>query len=163
MRFWGTVAAAASIAIAMPLRAQERINVVASFSIPGDFVRQVGGDRVNLTVLVGPNGDVHVYTPAPADAKKVADARLIIVNGLGLEGWLPRLLQSSASKAPVVTATTGIAPLRDGSAAAPHAWQSVGNAKIYVANIRDALVQTDPGDAGYFRDHAEGYLAKLDD
>ena len=112
--------------------------------------------------LVGPNGDVHVYTPAPADAKKIADAQLLIVNGLGLEGWLPRLLQASGSKAPIVTATRGIAPLKLGSDADPHAWQSVANAKIYVANIRDALVAADPADAEVFRANAQAYLAKLD-
>src|ERR1700743_2114007 len=87
---------------APPGAAQGRVNVVASFSILGDFVRHVGGDRVNVSTLVGPNGDVHVYTPAPADAKKVADARLVFVNGFGLEGWLPRLVQSSGSKAVTV-------------------------------------------------------------
>ena len=122
----------------------------------------VGGDRVDVTTLVGPDGDVHVYTPAPADAKKIADAKLVIVNGLGLEGWLPRLVQSSGSKAPIVTATNGIAPLELGSDADPHAWQSVANAKIYVANIRDALVAADPADAELFRANAEAYLAQLD-
>ena len=73
---------------------EERLNVVASFSILGDFVRNVGGDRVDVTTLVGPNGDVHVYAPAPSDAKKIADAKLLVINGLGLEGWLPRLVQS---------------------------------------------------------------------
>src|SRR5271165_4343717 len=87
-----------------PLHAQGRLEVVASFSIIGDFVKNVGGDRVNVTTMVGPNGDVHVYTPAPADAKKIAAAKLVIVNGLGLEGWLPRLLQSSGSKAPITIA-----------------------------------------------------------
>jgi zinc/manganese transport system substrate-binding protein len=125
-------------------------------------VRNVGGDRVSVTTLVGPDGDVHVYTPAPSDAKKITDAKLLIINGLGLEGWLPRLVQSSGSKAAIVTATDGIAPLKMGSAADPHAWQSVVNAKIYVANIRDALVTADPTDAGIFRANAEGYLAKLD-
>jgi zinc/manganese transport system substrate-binding protein len=145
-----------------PLRAESRLNVVASFSILGDLVSNVGGDRVSVTTLVGPNGDVHVYTPAPADAKKVADAKLLVINGLGLEGWLPRLLQASGSKAPIVTATRGIAPLRLGSDADPHAWQSVVNAKIYVANIRDALVAADPADAEVFRKQAQAYLAKLD-
>ena len=105
---------------------------------------------------------MHVYTPAPADAKKIADAKLVIINGLGLEGWLPRLVQSSGSKAPIVTATNGIAPLKLGSDADPHAWQSVANAKIYVANIRDALVAADPADAAVFRANADAYLAKLD-
>jgi zinc/manganese transport system substrate-binding protein len=149
-------------ATASPARAEDRLKVVASFSILGDFVKNVGGDRVEVTTLVGPNGDVHVYTPAPADAKKIADARLVVINGLGLEGWLPRLVQSSGSKAAIVTATDGIVPLKSGSAADPHAWQSVANAKVYVANIRDALVAADPADAAAFRANADGYLAKLD-
>src|SRR5450432_3092301 len=110
-----------------PARAQERLNVVASFSILGDLVRNVGSDRVAVTTLVGPDSDVHVYTPAPADAKKIADARLLFINGLGLEGWLPRLVQSAGSNANIVTATQGIALLKVGSDADPHAWQSVTN------------------------------------
>ena len=143
-------------------RLQEPLNVVASFSIIGDLVRNVGGDRISVTTLVGPDGDVHVYTPAPADAKKIADAKLLVVNGLGLEGWLPRLVQSSGSKAVIVTATDGITPLKTDSAADPHAWQSVADARIYVANIRDALVTADPADAEAFRANAAAYLAKLD-
>ncbi len=152
--------------LALPARAQDgpqdHLNVVASFSIIGDLVRNVGGDRISVTTLVGPNGDVHVYTPAPADAKKIADAKLLVVNGLGLEGWLPRLVQSSGSKAVIVTATDGITPLKIGEAADPHAWQSVADARIYVANIRDALVAADPAAAAAFRANAAGYLAKLD-
>jgi zinc/manganese transport system substrate-binding protein len=145
-----------------PACAEGRPKVVASFSILGDFVKNVGGDRTEVTTLVGANGDVHVYTPAPADAKKIADARLVVINGLGLEGWLPRLVQSSGSKAVIVTASDGIVPIKSGSAADPHAWQSVANAKVYVANIRDALVAADPADAEAFRANAENYLAKLD-
>src|ERR1700742_365384 len=108
-------AVVATLITVIPLRAQEKIQIVASFSILGDFTKNVGGDRVNVTTLVGPNSDVHVYTPAPADAKKIADAKLVIINGLGLEGWLPRLVQSSGGKATVVTATKGIAPRKLGS------------------------------------------------
>jgi zinc/manganese transport system substrate-binding protein len=147
---------------ASPVRAAERINVVASFSILADLVRNVGGDRVNLTTLVGANGDVHVYTPAPGDAKRIADARLVIINGLGLEGWLPRLVQSSGSKAQVITASAGIAPLKLGSQADPHAWQSIPNAKAYVTNISDALAAANPADADFFRDRARAYLEKLE-
>src|SRR5436305_7859004 len=118
-------ALAVTVTAVVPLQAQDKINVVASFSIPGDFVRNVGGDRVEVTTLVGPDSDVHVYTPAPADAKKIADAKLVFINGIGLEGWLPRLAQSSGSKAVVVVTTRGIAPLKSGSDADPHAWQSV--------------------------------------
>jgi zinc/manganese transport system substrate-binding protein len=152
----------ATLLTASPLRAAERLNVVASFSILADFVRNVGGDRIDLTTLVGANGDVHVYTPAPGDAKRIAGARLVIVNGLGLEGWLPRLVQSSGSKATVVTASSGIAPLKLGSDADPHAWQSVPNAKIYVTNIGNALAAAEPANADYFRSHAKAYLDRLD-
>jgi zinc/manganese transport system substrate-binding protein len=149
---------AASVA---PAAAEPRVAVVASFSILGDLVKNVGGDRVEVTTLVGPNGDVHVYTPAPADAKRIADTKLLFINGLGLEGWLPRLVQSSGSKAELVTATDGIVPLMSGGAPDPHAWQSVANARIYVANIRDALVAADPADGAIFKANAQGYLARL--
>ncbi|MCK1408710.1 metal ABC transporter substrate-binding protein [Bradyrhizobium sp. 76] len=148
--------------IASPLHAAEQLKVVASFSILADFVRNVGGDRINLTTLVGADSDVHVYTPAPSDAKRIADAKLVVVNGLGLEGWLPRLVQSSGSKAQVVTASAGIAPLKLGSAADPHGWQSVPNAKIYVTDIADALATADPDDAEFFRAQAKAYLEKLE-
>jgi zinc/manganese transport system substrate-binding protein len=155
-------AAAAALMTVIPLRAQEKTQIVASFSILGDFARNVGGDRVNVTTLVGPNSDVHVYTPAPADAKRISEAKVVIINGLGLEGWLPRLVQSSGSKAAIVVATSGIAPRKLGSDADPHAWQSVVNAKIYVANIRDALIAADQAGAAVYRDNADAYLAKLD-
>jgi zinc/manganese transport system substrate-binding protein len=159
-RLWliGLVLAAAIL----PAGAQDRFNVVASFSILGDFVRNVGGERVSVTTLVGPDSDVHVYTPAPVDAKKIADAKLVFINGLGLEGWLSRLVQSAGTRAAIVVATQGIAPLKIGSDADPHAWQSVANAKIYVANIRDALGAADPADAAIYRANAQTYLTKLD-
>jgi zinc/manganese transport system substrate-binding protein len=159
-RLW-LIAFAAAL-IATPLRAEDRLNVVASFSILADFVKNVGGDKVNVVTLVGPNGDVHVYTPASSDAKKNADARILFINGLGLEGWLPRLVQSAGSKATIVTASNGIAPIKHGSDADPHAWQSVPNVKIYVGNIRDALIAADPADTAVFRANAERYLGELD-
>ncbi len=163
MQRWRGWLIALAVALApAALQAQEPLNVVASFSILADLVRNVGGDRVNVTALVGANGDVHVYTPAPQDAKTIADARLVIINGLGLEGWLPRLLQSSGSKAPIVTVSEDISPLKLGSQIDPHAWQSVENAKTYVENIRDALVEADAADADYFRQNAQHYLAELD-
>jgi len=141
---------------------QARLKVVASFSILGDFVKNVGGDRVELTTLVGSDGDVHVYSPTPNHAAKVTDAKLLVINGFGLEGWLPRLLQAAGSKATIVTATQGIAPLKVGSNTDPHAWQSVANAEKYVANIRDALAAADPMDADFFRKNAQSYLANLE-
>jgi zinc/manganese transport system substrate-binding protein len=146
-----------------------RLNIVATFSILGDFAKNVGGERVNVTTLVGPNSDTHVYTPTPSDAKKITDAKLVIVNGLGLEGWLPRLVKSSGSKAATVVATKGVATRKiedghshDPSDADPHAWQSVVNAKTYVTNIRDALIAADPAGAEAYKANAASYLSKLD-
>lgn len=143
-------------------RAAERVNVVASFSILADMVRNVGGNSIDVVALVGPDGDAHVYAPTPADARKVAAARLLLVNGFGFEGWMPRLLQASGSKAPIVVATKAITPLKVGGEADPHAWQSVANAKIYVGNIRDGLIAVAPDQADAFKAGAEAYLAKLD-
>ena len=152
---------AALLASALPARA-EPLKVVATFSILGDLVRNVGGNAVDITTLVGPDSDAHVYSPTPADAKKIADAKLIVVNGLGFEGWLPRLVQSSGSKATIVTASNGITPLRIGNDADPHAWQSVNNTKIYVANISAALASADPAIADQLMANTQAYLAKLD-
>jgi zinc/manganese transport system substrate-binding protein len=155
--------------LAAPARAQDRLPVVASFSILGDFVKNVGGDRVTVESLVGANGNAHVYAPSPSDAKKVADAKLVFVNGLGFEGWLERLVKASGTKAPIVVATNGIKPLEragghdhDHGRADPHAWQSVANAKVYVANIRDALIAADPAGKEAYAANAAAYLAKLD-
>jgi zinc/manganese transport system substrate-binding protein len=142
--------------------AQEKIAVVASFSILGDLVKNVGGDRVNVTTLVGPNGDAHVYTPSPQDAKKITDAKLVVVNGLGFEGWLPRLVKSSGGQAIIVTASDGIAERDINNKADPHAWQSVINVKAYVSNIREAMVAVDPSGAAAYRANTTAYLAKLD-
>jgi zinc/manganese transport system substrate-binding protein len=141
--------------------------VVATFSILADFTRNVGGDRIEVTGLVGPNGDAHVYQPKPADAKQLGAARLILVNGLGLEGWIDRLIKASGTKAPVIVAAKGITLQKmheEGRIGPdPHAWQSIANAKIYVANIRDALIGVDPGYASAYRANAENYTGELDE
>lgn len=169
MRLFLTILTAMMFAVLSPTQAQDRLNVVATFSILGDFAGNVGGDRVSVTTLVGPNSDTHVYTPTPSDAKKITDAKLVVVNGLGLEGWLPRLVKSSGSKAATVVATKGIATRKiedghdhDPADADPHAWQSVANAKIYIGNIRDALIAADPAGADAYKANAAAYFAKLD-
>jgi len=147
-------------------QAPEKLPVVATFSILADFARNVGGDRIEVAALVGPDGDTHVYQPKPADAKKLGAARLIVVNGLGLEGWIDRLIRASGAKAPVVVATKGINPQmmhEEGRIGLdPHAWQSIANAKIYVANIRDGLIAADPAGESAYRANADSYLGKLD-
>src|SRR5437764_7090988 len=151
---------------AAPAFAQDKLKVVATFSILGDLVKNVGGDRIELQTLVGPNGDAHVYQPTPSDAKTLADAKVVFVNGLGFEGWIERLIKASGSKAVVVTATNGIKPRKatddhGHGDADPHAWQSVANAKVYVANIRDGLSAADPVGKSSYEANATGYLAKL--
>jgi zinc/manganese transport system substrate-binding protein len=156
---------------ATPALAQEKLKAVATFSILADLVKNVGGDRVEVISLVPPNGDAHVYSPTPADAKKLADAQIVFTNGLGFEGWIARLVKSSATKANVIVATKGIKPLKSAGAhdhghsqdaGDPHAWQSVANAKLYVANIRDALAAKDPANKGVYEANAAAYLGKLD-
>lgn len=176
--------AATPTLLAAPALAADKLPVVASFSILGEFVNEVGGDRVAVKTLVGPNGDAHVYNPTPADAKAVAGAKVLFVNGLGFEGWMERLAKAAKSKATVVVATDGItarhmeeeedeAPAKGGKAGHdhgdhhhdgldPHAWQSVANAKVYVANIRDALVAADPEGKDVYVANANAYLGKLD-
>src|SRR5580704_4125670 len=91
-------------------RAADKIKVATSFSVLGDLVKQIGGERVEVTSFVGPNGDAHVYEPTPGDARTLVDAKILVVNGLGLEGWMSRLQKSSGFKGTVVTATKGVKP-----------------------------------------------------
>jgi zinc/manganese transport system substrate-binding protein len=165
------IAAAFAASFPLPVFAQEKLPAVASFSIVGDFVKNVGGDRIALTTLVGPDGDAHVYSPTPADAKNLADAKVVFVNGLGFEGWMDRLVKASGTKAPLIVATRGVKTRKmeddhgHGHSHAevdPHAWQSVGNAKVYVTNIRDALIKADPAGKADYEANAKAYLEKLD-
>jgi len=189
------------------------LKVVASFSIIADFARQVGGDRVEITTLVGPDGDAHVYEPRPTDAAAVAGADLVLVNGLRFEGFLPRLIAASGTTAPVVELTKGAELLpagedghhdeghghaheekpaqgqhadaaesgHDSHAHAdeqghdevaddghhqhdihdPHAWQSIPNAEVYVANIADAFCIADAAGCDGYRANAATYVATL--
>jgi zinc/manganese transport system substrate-binding protein len=152
-----------------PALAQDKINVVATFSILGDLVSNVGGDRVEVAALVGPNSDTHVFSPTPADAKKLAAAKVVFVNGLGLEGWMTRLVSASGTKAQTFVASTGIKTRKmedehhpGQMVTDPHAWQSIANAKIYVANIRNGLSKADPAGKNTYEANATAYLAKLD-
>ncbi len=162
------------------------LKVVASFSIIGDFAKNVGGDRVEITTLVGPDGDAHVYEPKPADAVAMAKADVVLVNGLGFEGFLQRLVDASATKAAVVELTKGIEPIEfkpefaeeteeEGHEAHageeheghhhgpldPHAFQSVANAQVYVKNIADAFCAADAQGCAGYRANADAYNRKL--
>ncbi|MCJ2059147.1 metal ABC transporter substrate-binding protein [Methylobacterium sp. J-048] len=153
----------------------EKVRAVASFSILGDLVRAVGGPHVAVTNLVGPDSDAHGFSPSPADAKTLATADIVFVNGLVLEGWLDRLIRASGTRAPIVVASAGVKTIaalhdhahadgghdHDDHAVDPHAWQSVANVRIYVANIRDGLAKVDPAHADSYRTAAEAYTAQL--
>jgi zinc/manganese transport system substrate-binding protein len=146
--------------------AADKVKAVASFSILGDMVRQVGGDRVEVITLVGPDGDAHVYEPTPADAKNLAASQVLFTNGLGFEGWMNRLETSSGFKGKVVVASTGVKPRtmveeeggKPETITDPHAWQSLANGKLYVANIRDALIAVDPDGKSTYEANANTYL-----
>lgn len=163
------------------------LKVVASFSIIGDFAKQVGGERIELTTLVGPDGDAHVYEPKPADAAAMAGAQVVLVNGLHFEGFLERLIETSGSQATVVELSKGIETIamkeehgdeeagqeehaeegghhHDGDID-PHAFQSVANAQIYVKNIAEAFCAADAAGCDAYRANAATYdqeLAALD-
>jgi zinc/manganese transport system substrate-binding protein len=162
-------AGAAMLGITPPRAQQQRVPVVATFSILGDLANNVGGERIACATLVAPDGDVHVYAPTAGDAARLAGARAVIRNGLGLEGWIERLIGASGTKAVQIVASDGVAvreltDRRDGRRPIPdpHAWQSVANAKIYVTNIREGLSGVDAAGAEVYAANSQSYLAKLD-
>lgn len=164
---------AATALAALPAAAMaEPLKVVATFSIIGDMARQVGGDRIDLTVLVGPNGDAHVYEPKPQDAARIGAAEVVLANGLKFEGFINRVVEASGTKAPVVELTKGVTPIEAGAdehgheaddhgAFDPHAFQSVPNAIIYVANIADAFCAADAVGCDSYKANAAAYTETL--
>ena len=162
------LAALATLAVGTTSRswAADKLNVVATFTILGDMVSNVGREHVALTTLVGPDADAHVYEPTPADARALAGADLVVVNGLGFEGWIDRLVKASGYQGPVVVASQGIAVLKaKEDQPDPHAWQDLANGRLDVANIARALAAADPAHADDYRRCARAYdreLAALD-
>lgn len=166
-------------ALTPPLHAQAPLRAVASFSILGDIVKEVGGDRVAVDVLVGPGADAHVFQPTPAHARLVGQAQVVFANGLGFEGWLGRLLKTSAYKGRPVTVSQGIPTLKSEpdhdhgehrkghdhghGETDPHAWQSVANVKVYARNIAKALCQADAASCDLYQRNARAYDARLND
>ncbi|MBW6421481.1 metal ABC transporter substrate-binding protein [Rhizobium sp. XQZ8] len=157
------------------------LKVVASFSIIADLARNVGGDLVEVKTLVPVDGDAHTYEPRPADAASLSEANVVLVNGLGLEGFMSRLIKTSGTKAPIVEVSKGVKPLKgegeehgeskehadadqDGhhhGAFDPHAWQAIPNGEIYVKNITDAFCKADKAGCTTFTANSQAYLAKL--
>ncbi|WP_105426158.1 metal ABC transporter solute-binding protein, Zn/Mn family [Neorhizobium tomejilense] len=144
----------------------DTLKVVASFTVLGDVVSQVGGKHVKVTNLVGPNGDPHEFEPSPTDARNLKAAQVAFVSGEGLEGWMDRLITASGYKGKPVVVSEGVNTRtmdEDGKTVTdPHVWNSPVNVKVWVANIEKALSEADPADAGAFKANAEAYLQKLD-
>ena len=138
-----------------------KVNVVASFSILGDMVAEVAGDKANVTTIVGPDADAHLYQPNTGDAVAVTEADLVIVNGMGFETWSAELIKTSGTKATIAVATDGITPLLVEGEVDPHAWNSLTNGIIYVNNIEAALSAASPQDAAYFKANADAYRAQM--
>ena len=160
---------AIAAALLMPLmpraaNAQQnpRIDVLTSFSIIADLVRQVGGERVNVRPIVAQSQDPHEFQPTPGDVRRVTTARLVVINGLGFEPWADRLVKAANYKGEGLVASKGVKALSVRGAIDPHAWQDVENAKIYVENIREALSQVDPSSATEYARNATAYRRELD-
>jgi zinc/manganese transport system substrate-binding protein len=144
------------------------VRVMVSFSILEDIVRQVGGDDVSVTSLIGPDSDAHGFEPNPDQARLLSKAQLFVINGLGLEGWLTRLTGSAQYRGTIIIATRGINPITTTEAGEtapapdPHAWQDPRNAIVYADNIRRALAVVDPAHAESYRQRFRQYRAELE-
>lgn len=157
------------IALALGLMTQgalaKTLNVVTSFSILGDITQEVGGKNVNVTTLVGPDGDPHTFEPSPKDSAALSKADVVVVNGLGLEGWLDRLVKASGFKGTLVVASDGVKTHtldEDGETVTdPHAWNSAVNGALYAQNILSGLVNADPQDKAALEASGKPYIAQL--
>ncbi|MGX5723429.1 metal ABC transporter solute-binding protein, Zn/Mn family [Metapseudomonas otitidis] len=153
------------LCLPVSLSAAEKARVVTTFSILADITREIGGDDIQLTNLVGADADAHVFEPAPAQVRAVLEADLVIANGLGFEPWLERLLANGEARGTRIDASKGVVPITvledDQRLVDPHAWQSLGNAEIYARNITQALVQLVPTRAAAFEARRDSWLGRL--
>jgi len=154
--------------------AAEKIKVVATFSVIGDMVTSVAGDRVDLVTLVGPGGDTELFKPSLADGKSVAEANIVFMNDLNdeFEPWLEPLLKQVKFSGSKIIVSRGAKTFTSSEERAPrsksaeeeidqHAWLDPRNGAIYVKNIAAALAKSDPANAAYYRDRAAAYVKEL--
>ena len=149
------------LALSTSATASDRIQVVASFSILGDMVHQVTGDLADVTTIVGPDADAHLYQPNAADAKAVAKADIVFVNGMGFETWSETLIDNAGGAARVIVATAGVEPILVEGEIDPHAWNALTNGIVYVENIAAAMAQADTANADAYKANAAAYIARL--
>ncbi len=147
-----------------PAHAQQgaKVDVLASFSIIVDLVRQVGGERVAVRSIVAQSQDPHDFEPSPSDVRRVMKAQLIVINGLGFEPWADRFVRAANYRGERLVASRGVKALSERGAIDPHAWQDVENVKLYVENIREALSKVDPSGASDYARNASAYGRELD-
>lgn len=159
------VALALSALMVAPLAMAKTVEAVASFTVLADIVKNVGGEHVAVKSLVGPNGDPHSFEPTPKDSQALAHADVVFVSGLGMEGWMDRLIAASGYKGQTVVASNGINTRQmeeEGKTITdPHAWNSMQNGVTYATNVMNALIAADPEDAAYFRQHGNAYIEQL--
>lgn len=164
--FFLTLAALVLASCAAPTSTSNRLKVVATFSVLGDLVQNIGGDKVDVYTLVSPGLDTHTFEPSPADSRTLTDAVLVVENGLGFETWLDDLYSASGSSAKRIVASQGIEPRTaedEGDDYDPHIWHSAANAIQMTKNIRDALITADPANQATYEANAEAYLKQLED
>lgn len=161
--------------VSAPVRAADSkpVQVVASFSVLGDMAREIGGRHVNVVTIVGPNADAHAFEPTPQSVQSLANAQVLISNGLDFEAWLPRLIKSSGFTGEHIVASSGasVRALQGGDAQHghhhpagsidPHAWQNLKNGMVYARNIADGLARADPLHASDYQRRAKKYVATM--
>ncbi|MCB1995132.1 MAG: zinc ABC transporter substrate-binding protein [Burkholderiaceae bacterium] len=151
------------------LAAEPPLPVVASFSLLGDLVQQVGGERVQVSLLVGPDSDAHAVQPTPSMARQVAGAAVLFSNGLGFEGWMDRFLRAAAFRGRHVVVSDGLQPRAAADAHGhghghdvdPHAWQDARLAQHYVARIAEGLCAADASHCAGYRECAAATTQRL--
>lgn len=144
--------------------AQSRPRIVASFSILADMMREVSPPEFDISALVGTDSDAHVFEPTPADGRRLAQADLVVVNGLGFEGWIDRLVRASGYRGTVVVATRGLTPRQGGHHGTdPHAWQDLTLARRYARNLAQALATRWPQYQPQVELRLADYLRRIDD
>ena len=158
---------ATGLLLAADAAAAKTLNVVASFTVLADVVREVGGDHINVVSLVPPNGDPHEFEPSPDDVKAIKAADLVVVSGDGLESWMDRLTAAAGYQGTPLVASDGIQTLQmtedSQTVTDPHVWNNPLNVMVWVKNIEAALAAADPEDAADFRANAARYTATLKD
>jgi zinc/manganese transport system substrate-binding protein len=151
-------------ALAVPVKARAAPpQLLATFSILADILRELAPPAFAVSALVGPDQDAHVFEARPADGRRLAQADLVFANGLGFEGWIDRLIRVSGYKGPVIVASQGVRPRQEGHHGTdPHAWQDLAHGRLYALNIAAALVKRWPDEAAAIGARRDAYVARIE-